>query len=450
METVTEPSQKGHRVNFRVEIDMTPYGVKTGQTVDVTAEDAAANKSAGSTVQTTKETHTPHYGMDFVPYIKSIYPAVSGSANRSRLGKFPVRAGEDMVIEGMNFAKGKSYTVNFYKSTTADGKTVVGDAVTAEQKTGTILTAGQITVKAPEYSRWVEVVVGGVATRNNTNENSGCNIEEGYVAGAKNEANEIDNGFSKANKAGTNFWTDDRYISVWNVGTTFADSYNPIMGTMEKLANSDSKYLNDEKYGKNANTALPDNTLYGYWAADDNMVWDNILGKQRAYSLFGSANAAMENSASQLDTCVISVPSTSKDNGQVFVAFLDNKLLNSGTYGPGLVLMRDGQKMKAQDTSKYKYSVEYIGGDKMKNQFQNIKIAGAYASSSKGDGTDNFHVYISYYDAYSHCLRYGKIELKPNLDKDNSTDLVAQHTFAADSSVANKFVVSLDSITFVG
>lgn len=436
VETVTEPSQKGHRVNFRVEIDMTPYGVKTGQTVDVTAEDAAANKSAGSTVQTTKETHTPHYGMDFVPYIKSIYPAVSGSANRSRLGKFPVRAGEDMVIEGMNFAEGESYTVNFYKS-----KTTADDAVAAETETGTILTAGQITVKAPEYSRWVEVVVGGVATRNNTNENSGCNIEEGYVAGAKNEANEIDHGFSKANKAGTNFWTDDRYISVWNVGTTFADSYNPIMGTMEKLANSDSKYLNDEKYGKNANTALPDNTLYGYWAADDNMVWDNILGKQRAYSLFGSANAAMENSASQLDTCVISVPSTSKDNGQVFVAFLDNKLLNSGTYGPGLVLMRDGQKMKAQDTSKYKYSVEYIGGDKMKNQFQNIKIAGAYASSSKGDGTDNFHVYISYYDAYSHCLKYGKIELKPNLDKDNSTDLVAQHTFAADSSVANKFVV---------
>lgn len=444
VETVTEPSQKGHRVNFRVEIDMTPCGVKTEQTVDVIAEDAAAtaNKSAGSTVQTTEEMQTPHYGMDFVPYIKSIYPVASGSANRSRLGKFPVRAGEDMVIEGMNFAEGESYTVNFYKSkTTTDGKTVVGDAVAAETETGEISTAGQITVKAPEYSRWVEVVVGGVATRNNTNENNGCNIEEGYVAGAKNEANKIDNGFSKANKAGTNFWTDDRYISVWNVGTTFADSYNPIMGTMEKLANSDSKYLNDEKYGKNANTALPDNTLYGYWAADDNMVWDNILGKQRAYSLFGSANAAMENSASQLDTCVISVPSTSKDNGQVFVAFLDNKLLNSGTYGPGLVLMRDGQKMKAQDTSKYKYSVEYIGGDKMKNQFQNIKIAGAYASSSKGDGTDNFHVYISYYDAYSHCLKYGKIELKPNLDKDNSTDLVAQHTFAADSSVANKFVV---------
>lgn len=436
-----EPSQDGHRITWRYKIDMTPYGIATDKSVKTYVVDAQKNTQdiSSESQQTTEENPTSVYKMDFVPYIKSIYPAVSGSANRSRLGKFPVRAGEDMVIEGMNFAEGESYTVNFYKSkTTADEKTVVGDA---ETETGTILTAGQITVKAPEYSRWVEVVVGGVATRNNTNENSGCNIEEGYVAGAKNEANKIDNGFSKANKAGTNFWTDDRYISVWNVGTTFADSYNPIMGTMEKLANSDSKYLNDEKYAKNANTALPDNTLYGYWAADDNMVWDNILGKQRAYSLFGSANAAMENSASQLDTCVISVPSTSKDNGQVFVAFLDNKLLNSGTYGPGLVLMRDGQKMKAQDTSKYKYSVEYIGGDKMKNQFQNIKIAGAYASSSKGDGTDNFHVYISYYDAYSHCLKYGKIELKPNLDKDNSTDLVAQHTFAADSSVANKFVV---------
>lgn len=439
-----EPSQDGHTITWRYKIDMTPYGIATDKSVKTYVVDAQANTQdiSSESQQTTEENPTSVYKMDFVPYIKSIYPAVSGSANRSRLGKFPVRAGEDMVIEGMNFAEGESYTVNFYKSkTTADGKTVVGDAVTAETETGKISTAGQITVKAPEYSRWVEVVVGGVATRNNKNENSGCNIEEGYVAGAKNEANEIDNGFSKANKAGTNFWTDDRYISVWNVGTTFADSYNPIMGTMEKLTNSDSKYMNNEKYGKNANIALPDNTLYGYWAADDNMVWDNILGKQRAYSLFGSANAAMENSASQLDTCVISVPSTSSDNGQVFVAFLDNKLLNSGTYGPGLVLMRDGQKMNAQDTSKYKYSVEYIGGDKMKNQFQNIKIAGAYAASSKGDGTDNFHVYISYYDAYSHCLKYGKIELKPNIDTSNSTDLVAQHTFAADSSVANKFVV---------
>ena len=440
-----EPSQDGHTITWRYKIDMTPYGIATDKSVKTYVVDAQANTQdiSSESQQTTGEKPTCVYNMDFVPYIKSIYP-VGGSANRSRLGKFPVRAGEDMVIEGMNFAKGASYTVNFYKSkTTADGKNVVGDAVTAETKTGTIEKDGQITVKSPEYSRWVEVVVGGVATRNNTNENSGCNIEEGYVAGAKNEANknEIDNGFSKANKAGTNFWTDDRYISVWNVGTTFDKSYNPIMGTMEKLTKSDSKYMNNEKYGKNANTALPDNTLYGYWAADDNMVWDNILGKERAYSLFGSADAAMENSASQLDTCVISAPSTSKDNGQVFVAFLDNKLLNSGTYGPGLVLMRDGQKMKAQDTSKYKYSVEYIGGDKMKNQFQNIKIAGAYAASSKGDGTDNFHVYISYYDAYSHCLKYGKIELKPNIDTSNSTDLVAQYTFAADSSVANKFVV---------
>ena len=440
-----EPSQDGHTITWRYKIDMTPYGIATDKSVKTYVVDAQANTQdiSSESQQTTGEKPTCVYNMDFVPYIKSIYP-VGGSANRSRLGKFPVRAGEDMVIEGMNFAKGASYTVNFYKSKTdVDGKSVVGDAVTAETKTGTIEKDGQITVKSPEYSRWVEVVVGGVATRNNTNENSGCNIEEGYVAGAKNEANknEIDNGFSKANKAGTNFWTDDRYISVWNVGTTFDKSYNPIMGTMEKLTKSDSKYMNNEKYGKNANTALPDNTLYGYWAADDNMVWDNILGKERAYSLFGSADAAMENSASQLDTCVISAPSTSKDNGQVFVAFLDNKLLNSGTYGPGLVLMRDGQKMKAQDTSKYKYSVEYIGGDKMKNQFQNIKIAGAYAASSKGDGTDNFHVYISYYDAYSHCLKYGKIELKPNIDTSNSTDLVAQYTFAADSSVANKFVV---------
>ena len=444
--------QGGHTVKWRFHVNMTPYGIKSNQSVSVQAKDAkegTAHVSEGSAVQTVKEELTPTYIMNFVPYIKSIYATDVGSATRSRLGKFPVRAGADMTIEGMNFNGGEdaTYKVNFYKSSQlVDGK-IPEDEKPESTATGTFVTGsdGQITVKAPDYSRWVEVEVTladktKVSTNNNSNQNGGYNIEAGYVA--KDDTLTGDKGLAKANTAGTNFWTDDRYISVWKVGTTFADSTNPIMGTIDKLSSNDSKYVADEKHGKGGNIALANDTLYSYWGADDNMVWDNILGqKEKTYSLFNSSNAGLDNSPVQIDTCVVSVPINSTDGGQTFVAILDNEFTGSGTFGPGLVLMRDGQKFTATDDTPYKYSVETIKGDKMKNQFQNIKIAGIYGTSTDSTKSANsFHVYISYYDAATKCLKYGKIELTPNIDKQNKTDLIKQYTVAVDTTL-NKFVV---------
>ncbi len=439
VETVTEPSQKGHRVNFRVEVDMTPYGVATGKTVDVSAGDAAAtaNKSDGSSVQTTEEAPTPHYEMDFVPYIKSIYPAVSGSANRSRLGKFPVRAGESMIIEGMNFASGASYEVNFYKSKTdADGKTVVGDAVAAEQKTGTISTAGQITVDAPQYSRWVEVVVGGVATRNNTNVNSGCNIEEGYVAGAKNEANEIDNGFSKANKSGTNFWTDDRYISVWNVGTVFDGSINPHSGLVKKIRKEDSINSGGTVgLKKKGSEILPTGDMtdgyLGFISSDD----------MRVYVYEGTTqNIAMSPTS---DVSLFTAPVDAVDmvvlGGLPYYVLQTNYVgnVNANCWGPGLMLAREGfayEKGTYEGTtglgeSSLKWIIERQGSnnsatgrnssdgyDSILYQFKNPRIAGWHTDSPPKADKTNYdsnnqreqldYVYVSYYDSYAKCLKF--------------------------------------------
>lgn len=449
-----EPSQDGHTVTWRYKIDMTPYGIATDKSVKTYVVDAQANKqdiSAGSQ-QTTDENPTSVYKMDFVPYIKSIYPAVSGSANRSRLGKFPVRAGEDMVIEGMNFAEGESYTVKFYKSkTTADGKTVVGDAV-AETETRTILTAGQITVKAPEYSRWVEVVVGGVATRNNTNENNGCNIEEGYVAGA------IDNGFSKANKAGTNFWTDDRYISVWNVGTSLPGSINPHSGAIKKVDkyNSGSGAGSQSENGWNAAPAPGGGQLYkqdgdksavdpvkdmndSYYAAissDDLKLYGYVGGKE--YSAhgdniaFNSSEVAYVAPVDEMDYTIV--------NGVPYYVMQDNGLggASGSVWGLGLCMMREGiwydrtyfnpYGGNTIEEAKLPFFVERqgynvashkrdssTGYDSILYQFKNPRIAGWYNKNDlllytkvNGDksvsGVD--YIYISYYDSYAKCLKY--------------------------------------------
>ena len=449
-------SQSGHTVKWRFHVNMTPYGIKSNQSVSVQAKDAKAdtpNVSAGSSVQTVKDDPTPTYIMNFVPYIKSIYATDVGSATRSRLGKFPVRAGELMTIEGMNFAKDAKYIVRIKNSDGKETETYSGittelkDLDSTDSKKIYVESAGVIKVKAPKYSGFVEVIIDldgdntydedtDVITKNNTNADLGCDIEAGYVAKAN------DKGLSQANTAGTNFWTDDRYISVWNVGTTFADSTNPIMGTIEKVSLNDIKYLDKIAYGKveNKSYILNNNTVYSFWGADDNMVWDNILGKSRAPSIMPSANGALSSSPAQLDTCVITVPDGSSDQGQAFVAFLDNTIVNSGTFGPGLLLLRDGQVVQQLGASSQKSSVELINEDKMKNQFQNIKIAGIYGTSSDSTKSANsFHVYISYYDAATKCLKYGKIELRPTIDG-NNLDLISRYTCEVDSAL-NKFVV---------
>lgn len=433
--------QNGNLVKWQLDLDTSAITGAMGndKKLSIVVFDAAETphqSSLGTTKDATLTENTntydvnkcnvPSYTMDVVPYISGIE-----NANRSRLGKYPVRKGESVTITGFNFAS----SPKVYRKKTEDSG--IGEAVTVNNSTST-----SITITAPEYSGYIYASWGEgenqITTLNNENSNEvGYNIEEGYIS------KDSDNGRNAANQAGTNFWTDDRYIAVWNVGTTFKDSTNPIHGTIEKLSTKDAKYVANEKYGKNTNNSLSDNTLYAYWGADDNMIWDEILGKDRTYSLFDKANAALSNSVSEIDTCVV--------GGNVFVAALDNTLIGSGTFGPGLVLMRDGQQFKAYDTTVYKYTIETIKEDKMKYQFQNPKIAGWHGNASKQGTsaqvsyTTSCWMYISYYDAYTKCLKYGFIEYADPLDSQNSDDLIQRNVVAVDSSKTKCVVAGSDS-----
>lgn len=108
--------------------------------------------------------------------------------------------------------------------------------------------------------------------KNNSNTNGGYNIEAGYVA--RYDTTTGDKGLSQANTAGTNFWTDDRYVSVWKVGTTFADSTNPIMGTIESIRSKSTTFSVD----KQIKSGFASNTLYSLWGGEDNMMWSEVMG----------------------------------------------------------------------------------------------------------------------------------------------------------------------------
>lgn len=409
---ITAPSQKGHRVSWRLEINMTEFGIATDQKVDVIAYDASTkeggiNKSKASTEQSVYDTNTSHYIMDFVPYIKSIYPASASSANRSRLGKFPVQAGKDMVIEGLNFAANSTYAVRFYK-TGSDGKPVSTASETIDDADIT-KSNGKITVTAPQYSRWVEVVVDNFSTLNNSNSNDGYNIEEGYVA-----SEETTLGAAAANTEGTNFWTDDRYISVWRTGDYFADSPNPISGTVTTLSSKSGVYTSARERRE-----FPNGTIYGIWGSDNNMMYNEIMGNERWYILSQQASGDFRSPPSETDTVIV--------NNNVFHTFLDDGWADAETFGFGLQLVRDGET-----ASRSASFVEKTSEDKQRHQFQNIKIAGAYNNNM-------YHIYVSYYDAYTKCLKYGKFIFKKSWNQNRSIETV--YRTSSVSGVTGDYVI---------
>ena len=434
-------SQSGHTVKWRFHINMTPYGIKTEQKVYVEANDAMEIPNVsdnvvddgGNSVQTVENALTPTYIMDFVPYIKSIYATDVGSATRSRLGKFPVRAGELMTIEGMNFAEDAKYIVRIKNSDGEVTETYSGTITNLTDSTGTTIelkkkiyveSAGVIKVKAPEYSGFVEVIIDlnkndsydedtDVITKNNTNADLGCDIEAGYVAKAN------DKGLSQANTAGTNFWTDDRYISVWNVGTTFDQSYNPVSG---KLLKYQSKGQKQRDGGVND---INEGELVGIWAGD-NSIWDSILNGTRYFSVSNSNNGGISVPPRSIDICLAKgdVP---KDKNYPFFTMLDNQY--SGTQmGSGLLIFRDRSKI-ASNQAKTGYTIDTHTTDTMyTDRFINPKIAASYSSyndttTTMGiqEGSDGiFYVYVSYYDVFSHAMKYAAVKYSGKYLYDNT------------------------------
>ena len=455
-------TQAGHTVKWRMKINMTPYGIGTGKTIQVKANDAAKtpNESTVSDTQTKTDAQTPTYKMDCVPYIKSIYTTSIGSANRSRLGKFPVRAGETMTIEGMNFASGASYTVNFYTSSQlVDGK-IPEEAEAESSMTGAFVenSDGQITVTAPQYSRWVEVVVTptdgtAVSTKNNSNTNGGYNIEAGYVA------KDTDLGAAKAASAGTNFWTDDRYVSVWSVATStlFPGSINPHSGAIKKIDKYNSGsgapttvdgsiaaqgpgggYLykqNGQDKAVDPVTSMND-SFYAAISSDDLKLYGYVSGKTYTGHGdnigFASSEVAYVAPVDEMDYTII--------NGTPYYVIQDNGLGgDSGSvWGLGLCLIREGiwydrnyfnpykgntieeEKLpffierQGYDTASHKRDSS-TGYDSILYQFKNPRIAGwynendslLYSSANGGKSVKGVdYIYVSYYDSYAKCLKY--------------------------------------------
>ena len=401
----------GQTIEFTFKMNMTKYGVANGKTLYVYAEDGNTNKNSDAESQTTAISETNKYTVDCVPYIQKL-AVVDGNAenqlSRSRLGRYvgAVKADRKLRIYGMNFTSTAAYTVNFYKSNSETG--MKGNAST---KVSTVANAyvtkanGYIDVAMPEYSCWVEVVVGtgasAVTTPNNTNANKKYNITKGTL-------NESTGKF----KDGENFWTDDVYLSVWSTGTTFSDSNNPYKGMIERAENATNKYYDGVDGSKGG--IIEDKALFGIWGMDRNTLRGAMIDKPSDKSICSNDYTNFGVIPDTYDVCVahdVNVTAASLDvnnNNSLwntpFYVLLDNTNSDGNTFKAGLMAVRETDHV-AQDANQTVYTIESEGNDKMANQFRNPKIAASY-DPSQTNSKRVYTVYVSYYDAYSHCLKY--------------------------------------------
>jgi len=444
-----ESTQEGQIITWRLDVDTSKMtgSMGTNKVFRVMARDDAYGKtgkanadheSSGTSVSGTlgrngrydllvEGTNQPAYTVDVVPYISDVYTDTTTAANRSRLGRYSVQADSTIYLKGFNFGAG---TVTATRHKTSSGAAASGSSGTI---TATRTDANTITVIAPAYSGFVNVSItpdGGsaVVVPNNSNTNTAYNIQEGYVA---SEANTY--GATAASAAGKNFWTDDVYLSVWN-NTARTGSVNPWDGTVRKLKTSESK--SGKFYANKSGSAVDEmtnslDTWFGAWSSPNMMIYDEAGNGDFANkrTLYNNSQASFVNPVETMDIAII--------GGIPWYVFNDNYVGGSSanSWGAGLILAREGYDFPKGDfnstssptESEFVNIIERQGSgtaadsrnssggyDSVLHQFKNPRITGWYdgtaVTMNNGNGDVNYdgtnYIYVSYYDSFSHCLKY--------------------------------------------
>lgn len=413
------------------------------------AKDGANNSSYGLNGSAVNKTatadsarHIPYYQVDVVPYITG-FKNGNEVSNRSKLGRYPVHAGSSntFTIVGWNF--GTSSTPAVYR-----GKPDGTDGTNRETLTlsGTP-TGTEVTVKCPEYSGPISLYWSSTGyTLNNLNSEpsksrktaSGkttnkalYNIEAGELKYTNNTA------LNGTSAEGVNYWTDDRYISVWN-NTIVPDSTSPFDGVVRKV---EAKNSNNNKFYKMQSTSgvndvkeasdIKDGQWHATWSSPDLLIYTTAsTTKYKKFRTLWNSSEAM----------FLSTPARYIDNtmigGQNWYIVRDEYLGgNSGnTWGAGMFIGREGFSFpKGQwnggqvlDTAKNVCERQgkdqpvhtrnpATGYDSYTDQFINPKITGWFNPESVSlpyngnnkifDGTT--YIYVCYYDTFTRCLKYG-------------------------------------------
>ena len=182
-----------------------------------------------------------------------------------------------------------------------------------------------------------------------------------------------------------------------------------------------------EKFESGENKwSLNENELLAIWAAD-NSLWNTPLSGTKAYqSNIQNANQGMKVPPRSIDICLAKgdVP---VGKNYPFYTMLDNAYLNN-TMGNGLMIFRDRAYFNTDwNSARAGYTVDTLTADTMyTDRYINPKIAASYSSYNDTtmaiqDGSDGiFYVYVSYYDVFSHAMKYAAVKYSGKCSADNT------------------------------
>lgn len=303
---------------------------------------------------------TPLYQVDVVPYVTAVLRNKDNNllpqynTNRSRHGRYPVQRDEEgITIFGFNLEPSNVYIVNdktaaINVGTNADEVDFdLTDAISTDSYDSfTIDTSQNPAATAIDiYSGWLRFSVNGIEAINNSNDNSqDYNLEDDLDSDVNNT-----------------LWSDDRYLEVWLVGDSFPNSSNP----------------------KHPSMAISDNgTLYG--------AWSNYVS--------AAAYTATEATRTQIFS-IYDPPEwtdiTVEGNTTPHTVYLQNYTDTGNNWG--YLVVRDGNNTANIEHLGTEGTIDPTDGiDEYLYQFQNPRIV--------------FHNnlnYVSYYDDYAKCLKYG-------------------------------------------
>lgn len=436
-------TEEGQTVSWQLDIDTSALAsgfandvkleMKARDAIWVSASDdenhqSSATKTTGTTpgyeVYSATSYNVPYYQVDVVPYIKGIQ-----GATRSRLGKYSVKAGASVTVEGFNFgtATPSVYLDKTNATTGLADETTTNVVAVAEGNTTT-----SFTITVPQNSGFIHAVWGSVSTPNNTSASPNTiayNIQEGYVA--SEDIDTVDTlGITAANNAGSNFWTDDVYLSVWN-NTALSGSTNPWDGSVKQL--DSASLLNNTYYKNKSGTGIDSvtgavNTWSATWSSPDMIMYTTMGngGCSKYRTMWQNTQAQFTFPVRTMDWAVI--------GGKNWYVVRDDYVGNSSAnvWGPGLFLGNEGFSFpkngwnstnQPSDSEAYNI-IERLGSnnpadtrapstgyDSVQEQFQNPHITGWYNPRvhNNGDGyssNGDTYIYVSYYDSFAKCLKY--------------------------------------------
>ncbi|MCQ2248162.1 MAG: hypothetical protein MJZ50_04040 [Treponema sp.] len=394
--------QEGHKVAWELVIDTENAAKILGgkaaalnQLLTVVAKDSSGRLSSGDThlPGTHKEgKHEPTYAMDVVPYVTNITTSLSTldesvptAHSRSALGRYSVRADENVVIEGFNLGTNKA--------TVTDGVIAAPIALVRKKVNAddTDDSDNVLSIGALKTGK-ITVTVDGVNAVNNVNDNDAGGKDHKVTAAQGDETTYTSYYYNRQpNGYNNNRLTDDLEIAVWEIDNDAVDvetgmALQPIMKINPK----------DDKVG----FAFMDGALHyalprGY-RNGDNTETNSYERWIMSFDFFSSVGFTFDSEGHSWGVGA---------GGDINTTVGDTYHLSSSQWLPSSITDRNAGHNGANLVH-----MDQIG---ITRNSQNIHVKQRFKSSSlattvhgKSNNIDSTNVYVAYFDSIANEIRF--------------------------------------------